>query len=248
LAESVETSLLTPDDFSEMLEFLNANFRKYMHAREILNTLSPRTLRRYTKHLPKRPRLTKDENELEHRMVAAMHTYEINAISSSQGGAHFASGLFATAACEAIIIIRLIEVKSIVKDTGTFKRLWKKFREQPRKDNKAKTFSQFLLEQRVEVLIRLSKEVGIFDEGNLPERVAEVLKERGFEDRLSDFVRQSRNCIHPRWILQANERYAKIWDVSYSIEGMESFHADFALCAWELHGRLGNPQLTQTAR
>lgn len=242
MAESEVVSPLAPNDFNEMLELLDTGFRKYMHAREMLNTLSPRTLRRYTKFLPKRPRLTKDEKALEHQMIAAVHTYEVNAISSTQGGAHFASGLFAAAACEAIIIIQLIEVKSSVKNTDIFKRLWKKFWEQPRKDNKAKTFSQFLLEQRVEILFRLAKSVGIFDERNLPERVADVLRERGFEGRLSDFVRQSRNCVHPRWILQANERYARVWDVSYSIESMESFHADFALCAWELHGRLANPQ------
>lgn len=238
MIESDSTSPLVSDDFDEMLDCLNSKYREYMHAREILSTIPPSTLRRYTRHLPKRPRLTQDEKTLQHRMMAVWHTYESNAINSSRGGAHFASGLFASAAGEALIIIRLIETKSVVKKSKIFKRLWERFCEHPSRNGRKKIFSQFLIEQRSEDLFRLAKDVGLFDEQNLPDQVAAVLHTRGFGGRLIEFVRKSRNCVHPRSILEANERYAKQWELSYSIEGMESFHADFALCAWELHGRL----------
>ena len=209
-----------------------------MHAREVLNSIPPNTLRRYTKHLPKRPRLTKDEKELQHRMFAAVHAYQFNALSSSQGGAHFASGLFAFAAAEALLIMHLIEPKAQVKRTKIFTKLWKRFSDHAKKKEIFPKYTQFLLQQRVDDLFRLGREIDVFHERNLQAPVLNVLKARGFEGRLFDFVKESRNGIHPRWMLEANERYARIWDVSYSLEGMESFHADFALCAWTLHGQI----------
>ena len=101
-------------------------------------------------------------------------------------------------------------------------------------------YSKFILELRFENLLRISRQVDLYDEDNLPEDVGEVLKIRGCPGRLGDFVRRARNCIHSRWNLDANDKYAKPFGVFYSLEDMKAFHGDFALCAWELHERLSN--------
>jgi hypothetical protein len=86
----------------------------------------------------------------------------------------------------------------------------------------------------------MAREACLYHEENLPPQVAKALAERGHSGKLTDFVRKARNCIHPRANLDLNRKYAKLLDVFYSPEAMKRFHIDFALCAWELHGRLAD--------
>jgi hypothetical protein len=233
---------LNEEEFNELRAWMDTGFREYMYGRQILSTIPERTLRRYTSGLPRQPRRSKEEKELLHGMVAAVHTYQLDGVACAQSGADFASGLMASAACEVLAIVDLLEQKTKVKKTKTFSRLWGNALKSKKRVNPRFTFGRFLMELRAEDLFRLAREVGIYHEKDLPEQVVQVLDTRGYSGRLSEFVRKARNCIHPRWNLEANNRYARLLDVFYSAEEMKSFHADFALCAWTLHGRLAAVQ------
>lgn len=233
----IEATPLSDDDFNEMRAWMDARFREYMHARQVLSTLSESTIRRHSRSLAKQPRMTKEEKDLSHALVAAVHTYQQDAVACAQSGADFASGLMASAACEALAIFWLLRKKREVKKTKRFKKLWHS-RVGGRKTASGITFSRFLVELRIDDLYGLARDVGLYDEQNLSIPVSEVLASRNYTGRLTEFVKRARNCIHPRHNLDANDRYAKILDVFYSPERMKSYHTDFALCAWELHGRL----------
>ena len=226
------------EEFNELRTWMDTSFREYMHGQQVLSTIPERTLRRYTRNLPRQPRRSKEEKELLHGMVAALHTYQLDGIACAQSGADFASGLMASASCEVLAIIGLLEQKVRVKKTKYFCKLWNNAIKTPKNVNPEFTFGRFLMELRADNLLRLAREADIYDEKDLPVQVLQVLDERGYSGRLSEFVRKARNCIHPRWNLDANSRFAKLLDVFYSAEAMKSFHADFALCAWALHGRL----------
>jgi hypothetical protein len=236
MAEPLETEELSADEFLEMRTGMDVQFRKYMHGRQILSTFPESTLRRYRKSLPAQPRKNKEEDALLHRMRAVLHAYQLDAIACAQSGADFASGLMASAACEGLAVVALIRRKNELRQCQKYKRLWT--RQAAKKNNSRPTLSKFLLELRQDDLFSLCRSVGAYNEENLPEQVAEALRSRGHDGHLTAFVREARNCIHPRHNMSANEKYAKVLDVMYSPEGMKSFHADFALCAWELHGRL----------
>jgi hypothetical protein len=236
---------LSDNDFDEMQGWMDASFREYMHARQVLSTLSESTVRRYSRGLPRQPRMTKEEKDLSHALVAAVHTYQQDAVACAQSGADFASGLMASAACEALTIFWLLQKKREVKKTKKFKKLWYS-RNRVKRVASSITFSRLLVELRVDDLYGLAREAGLYDEQNLSAPVADVLASRGYTGRLTEFVKRARNCIHPKHNLEANDRYAKMLDVFFSPEGMKSFHADFALCAWELHGRLSQAHGDET--
>lgn len=225
-------------DFAEERAWADARFREYMHAKQIASTLSKSTLRRYRRSSLRQPRRTKEEKELLHELVAAIFSYQQDALACAQSGADFASGLMAVAAAEVLAISRLLINKPAVKKTKTFKKLWEA--RSKKATRTAITFARLLVELRTEDLFRLAREAGLYDEEDLPVQVAEALAERGYTGRLSEFVKKARNCIHPRSNLDLNRKYAKVLDVFYTPEAMKRFHIDFALCAWELHGRLSD--------
>jgi hypothetical protein len=223
----------------ELRSQANSQFLEYMYARQILSTLSKSTIRRHSRGLPKQPRMTQEEKDLSHGLVAAIYTYGQDAVACSQSGADFASGLMASAACEALAILRLLQCKKEVKKTKRFQKLWRRrVRMNTMKPSPIMTFSKFLVELRVDDLYSLARDVGLYDERDIPQEVSKALASRGYKGRLTEFVKQARNCIHPKRTLDANDKYAKILDVFYSPNDMKRFHIDFALCAWELHGRL----------
>jgi len=238
MGENQGAGPLEADEFRETRTWMDSQYNKYMHARRILSTLSESTLRRYSPRSPKQPRKNREEEMVLHRMIAALHVYESDAVACAQSGADFASGLMASAACEGLAIVGLIRKKRELRQSTQFTKHWKAAKEIAKRRNITLTLSKFLLNLRFQELFSLARAVGLYNEQNLPEQVAEALEERGWRGRLTDFVRRARNCIHPRWNIDANEEYAKALDVMYPIERMKSFHVDFALCAWELHGRL----------
>ena len=237
---SEATEPVTAEDWDEERAWTDKRFREYMHAAQILSTLSESTLKRYRRGKHQGPRLAKEEKELLHDLVAAIFTYQQDAVACTQSGADFASGLMAVAAAEVLAISRLLINKVAAKKTKTFKKLWKAKLE--KSTGGGITFAKLLVELRTEELFRIAREVGLYNESNLPPRVAEALVDRGHKGQLSEFVRKARNCIHPRANLDLNKKFAKMLDVFYSPEAMKSFHVDFALCAWELHRRLSEPQ------
>jgi hypothetical protein len=227
-----------PDDcsFEELRSWSSYKFLEYMHARQILSTLSESTIRRHSRGLPKQPRMTREEKDLSHGLVAALYTYEQDAVACSQSGADFASGMMASAACEVLAIFRLLQKKKEVKKSKRFLKLWRTTAD--KNGPRTITFAKFLMQLRVGDLYGLARDVGIYDEQNIPQVVSEVLANRGYKGRLTEFIKQARNCIHPKQTLDANDKYAKILDVFYAPQEMKRFHIDFALCVWELHGRL----------
>jgi hypothetical protein len=233
---------ISAENFAEDRAWADTRFREYMHARQALSTLSESTLRRYRRGLPRKPRRTKEEKELLHDLVAAVFTYQQDAVACTQSGADFASGLMAVAAAEVMAISRLLIKKPAVKKTKTFRKLWKA--RSKRVSGNTITFARFLVEMRAEDLFRVAREASLYDEENLPSPVAEALAERGHLGKLTEFVKKARNCIHPRANLELNRKYAKMLDVFYSPEAMKSFHLDFALCGWELYRRLSEHQST----
>lgn len=240
------TKPIPTEDFTEERAWADTRFREYMHVRQVLSTLSESTLRRYRRGSPRAPRRTEEEKELLHDLVAAIFSYQQDAMACTQAGADFASGLMAVAAAEVLAISRLLINKPIVKKTSTFKKLWKA--KAAKASRSPITFAKFLLELRTEELFRIAREAGLYDEENLPPQVTEALADRGHSGKLSEFVRKARNCIHPRANLDLNRKFAKMLDVFYSPEAMKSFHVDFALCAWELHGRLSQASRIQQPR
>jgi len=229
---------LRQEDFVELMKGVDSRFQAYMHARQILSTLPDRTIRRYRRKAPKQPRMTREENDLLHGMVAALFAYQQDAVACAQSGADFASGLMASATCEVLAIFGLLLRKQEVRNSKRFKILWRTALERKKKSGSRITFGKFLLELRMDDLFRMAREVGLYDEFDLSDEVSEALEARGYRGRLSEFVRRARNCIHPRWNLEANDKYAKLLDVFYSPSQMKGFHVDFALCAWDLHDRL----------
>lgn len=237
---------LSEVDFEEMRAWMYSRFREYMTGRQILRTLSDRTIRRYRGSKPSEPRMTNEEKDLSHALIAALYTYQQDAVACAQSGADLASALMASAACEGLAIFWLLQRKKEVKETAKFKKLWRD-RRKPKRSTEANrkqvtnskiTFGRFLIELRLDDLYALARAAGLYDERSLPARVSEVLSSRGYPGQLTEFVKRGRNCIHTKNTLAANDRYARVLDVFYSPEGMKSYHADFALCAWELHGRL----------
>lgn len=233
-----ELAPVTGEDFDQMISTVDSQFREYMHAHQVLSTLPESVLRKYKRKLQNRPRMTREEKELSHSLIAALFTYQQDAVACAKSGADFASGLMAFATCEVTAIFQLLWEKKKVRQTRFFKKLWRAAVRRKKQTASTITYGKFLFELRTEDLFRLARDAEIYDERCLPSQVAEALQMRGFQGKLTEFVRKSRNCVHPRRNLEANDRYAKLLDVFYSPEMMKSFHIDFALCAWELHGRL----------
>lgn len=228
-------------DFRDVRRVIDAKYQKYMGARQILSTLSESTLRRYGQRKSLRPRLYKGEQELLHQLVAVGHIYDFEGCGCTQGEAHFASALMAVASIECATIVGFILSKKRTRTSAVFKKLWKQHVNKSKKRADPRTaFASFLISLRLKDRLRIAREMGFYSESACPPLVVETLSSRGYtgQSALADFVQDARNCIHTKHCVAANERYAKVLDVMYSLEAIRFFHTDFALCAWELHGQI----------
>ncbi len=234
LAAQIESNSIPPDtDFSDVRRVMDSEYRKYMHARQVLGTLPESTLRRYRRRKDPAPRLYKSEQKLLHQLVAAGHMYDFEGCGCTQGEAHFASALMAVASIECATIVGFIWSKRKTRASVAFKKLWKSH---VSKKNSAASaaFAEFLISLRLKDRLRIAREMGFYSESACPPLVIETLRFRGYSgaSALADFIHDARNCIHTKHCVAANERYARVLDVMYSLEAMRYFHTDFALCAW----------------
>lgn len=232
------------EDIAALRAWLDTQYREYMHAAQVSSTLSPKVLRRYQ---PIREysklRLFKVEKEVLHKLVAVSYLYQSQAIGCALGEAHFAAGIMVTSAIECMMIVIFIQLKSATKRTKTFKEQLQKraIRTSARKARSPQSnFIETLLSMRLPDTFKIAQELKLFSDTQCSAAVTTVLKHRGFNQSggLISFILQARNSIHTKQAHLTIDKYSKWLDVYYHPNLMFSYHADFTLCAWDLHGQL----------
>lgn len=246
----LDTESTRSDDISWMddeIQELEEEFSHYMHARQKLDHLSQRTLRRYLP-LPfgRKRAYNKVEREFSHRMMAAHYTYQRQGLLSAKVGADFAAALMAVSATECLLLAAFLELRPLVMQTPEYKRIIRKKVKQSKKKGESTTrrpsFQQFMSSLQIAEQYKIALQLDLVRDEDVEGRVSEVLesyKLRGAAGLLR-FVKDSRNQLHTGRLVASIDSYALTFDVLYSREAIALFHMNFALCAYQMMGAVKN--------